>query len=591
MHALSVFTQSLGYALIHSLWQGGIVALLLRLTPKAAAQVRYQLAYVSLLTIVAWFLWTFWQYAHQLQNAVVRVAVSNLGDEAYQVGNVSTTPHSAWSVTSGWLQHLEQWFPVLACIYVAGLLVLTARMIISLRSLHLLRTRYIEEPNRNVTQLCLQLAAEQGIFREIQVLLSRKINTPLMFGLIKPVILLPVHLATSLSEEQLKAILLHELAHIRRHDFLLNLIQTVIETLLFFNPAVWIIGRIIRSEREHCCDDLVVQQSGVALPYAQALAAIAAYQASEATFSLAATGHKYTLFHRIKRIMETKTQKLSPVQASSVLTLIAFVTLSVILFSPAIAQKQKGNSGSETAQDDKGKHGTAHVVKTKDTNHVTVRFSHIDTSGNTATFTLLGKKDTIDFITDEAGELTINGKAVPLKEMIYSALDSVDWNKISTDIKVAMSEVDKARKEAKITITKTDVREINQDVKRAMADLNLSTEDIATIMNAVKTSLEEAATGIHEASKEIINNTSVVSVSGTKVNVSSSGINRMIDEMESDGLINKEKGYIIRKKENQLSVNGKKQPEEVYNRYKKYFQAKSIFVSGKKDDMSISIKN
>lgn len=99
---------------------------------------------------------------------------------------------------------------------------------------------------------------------------------------------------------------MHELAHIKRNDYLINILQTIVETILFFNPFVWLISAIIRREREHCCDDLVLLHTREPLNYATALAALASYPGNASGLLVAASGQSYPLFHRIKRILEMK---------------------------------------------------------------------------------------------------------------------------------------------------------------------------------------------------------------------------------------------------------------------------------------------
>ena len=97
---------------------------------------------------------------------------------------------------------------------------------------------------------------------------------PVVIGYLRPVILVPVGMLAGMPAAQVEAILLHELAHVRRRDYLANLLQTVGEGFLFYHPAIWWISSVIRSERENCCDDLVVEASGDAREYAAALAAL-----------------------------------------------------------------------------------------------------------------------------------------------------------------------------------------------------------------------------------------------------------------------------------------------------------------------------
>jgi hypothetical protein len=133
------------------------------------------------------------------------------------------------------------------------------------------------------------------------------VAVPTAIGWLRPVILLPVGALTGLTVQQLEAIIAHELAHIRRHDYLINLLQTVIETLLFYHPAVWWVSRRIREEREHCCDDLAVSVCGDALSYARALFTMEQLRAATPPLAMAANGG--ALMNRIERLVGVKTQR------------------------------------------------------------------------------------------------------------------------------------------------------------------------------------------------------------------------------------------------------------------------------------------
>ena len=171
-----------------------------------------------------------------------------------------------------------------------------------------------------------------------------------MLGTLKPVILLPIATINHLTSGQLEAILLHELAHIKRQDYLLNMLQTAGETILFFNPFVWLISRIIRRQREDCCDDLVVANTASPLQYAQALAILEQGRSNDQQLALAATGNRKHLLNRIKRIMVMK--KDSPGYGQLSILLLSFITLAIIVaictFTPSIAQRAKGDKSDTT---------------------------------------------------------------------------------------------------------------------------------------------------------------------------------------------------------------------------------------------------
>jgi hypothetical protein len=172
----------------------------------------------------------------------------------------------------------------------------------------------------------------------------------MVVGVLRPMILLPITIADDLGAAGLEAILLHELAHISRADFLINLFQSIIETLLFFNPFAWRISAAIRREREHCCDDLVVAQISQPLTYARALVSLAGRQQEVPGMALGATGSRPLLLNRIKRIIEMKKHPIRYGQIVAACSLAAiFITISIACFTPSFAQQgKKKNSTRNT---------------------------------------------------------------------------------------------------------------------------------------------------------------------------------------------------------------------------------------------------
>ena len=127
----------------------------------------------------------------------------------------------------------------------------------------------------DLSQLCRRLAVAFGIGRDVAVAVCDRVATPVLVGIVRPLILLPAAAMGGWGPEQIEMVLLHELAHVRRWDNLVNLLQRLVESLLFFHPAVWIVSGWIRQEREHCCDRIVVAHTGRAYAYAETLLALA----------------------------------------------------------------------------------------------------------------------------------------------------------------------------------------------------------------------------------------------------------------------------------------------------------------------------
>ena len=130
----------------------------------------------------------------------------------------------------------------------------------------------------HVSEILQKLGARIGLSRPVRLLVSALVQAPTVVGWLRPVMLVPVGALGGLPPEHLEALLLHELAHIRRHDYLVNILQSVAEALLFYHPAVWWVSVHIRAERELCCDDVAVSVSGDAFTYARALAQLEQYR-------------------------------------------------------------------------------------------------------------------------------------------------------------------------------------------------------------------------------------------------------------------------------------------------------------------------
>lgn len=160
---------------------------------------------------------------------------------------------------------------------------------------------YLQNEWSNFIEKCTR---QLEIKKTISLAETHLITSPMVIGYFKPVVLVPLGMLTSLTADQLETIFLHELAHIKRHDYLINLIQSFIEVVLFFNPFVWIISKTIRKEREFCCDDAVINTYGNPMVYARALAQIEESRIVGNSLALSLADNKNELWNRIKRIME-----------------------------------------------------------------------------------------------------------------------------------------------------------------------------------------------------------------------------------------------------------------------------------------------
>jgi beta-lactamase regulating signal transducer with metallopeptidase domain len=289
-----------GWTLVSFLWQGALIAAVaaisLRLASRAASVTRYAISCAALAAMLAAPVVTIWW----LQTSEASAPL--VGFDRPFVGMVAAAggAGAARPATSVAPPGPTQWFPLLVALWLAGVAALTARTAWGWLRIRQLHHGALSAPPSRWQATVDRLAASFGIDRRVHVADCERLDAPAVIGWIRPVILVPVAALSHLSIAQVEAILAHELAHIRRHDYLVNTLQTVAETLLFYHPAVWWLSSRLRLEREHCCDDVAVSICGDAFGYAEALAAIEARRSVPA-FAMAAAGG--SLVGRIRRIL------------------------------------------------------------------------------------------------------------------------------------------------------------------------------------------------------------------------------------------------------------------------------------------------
>lgn len=278
--------QDLGWTLIHFVWQGAVLALFLAivLSVSPSARERYQAAFITLAFMLAAPVMTFFVLHSQTSHLLGLES-----DLLRQVAEAAATfPWMNWVVT-GWI---------------TGVIVFCARAAGGFCVVYSLRRREVSELPPVLARRCADLARLAGVRGTIVFLQSAIANVPFVIGFLRPVVLLPVAVVTRLPLHQIEALVLHELAHIRRRDALANLFQIVVETLLFYHPAVWWVSGRLRHERENCCDDAAVAFSGDVISYARALTALEETRPAS-PFALAANGG--ALRQRVLRLLQPST--------------------------------------------------------------------------------------------------------------------------------------------------------------------------------------------------------------------------------------------------------------------------------------------
>jgi beta-lactamase regulating signal transducer with metallopeptidase domain/protocatechuate 3,4-dioxygenase beta subunit len=330
--------ERLGWALVHFLWQGALVAgllvVVLRILRAASAEARYLAGCAALAVMAGLPVVTLLCLPARVPSTapspvvmeapIDRPISSDLvviepfavtdGDIAASETPIAAVPVSSSEfslsnapaeVAVSWAElvngKLRPWIPWFVAAWLAGVLFLSLRLLASWRSAQRMRLVGTLAASDRLISLMSQIAEQFGVRRSIDLLESTAIEVPAAIGWLRPVILLPVSAITGLTESQLKAILAHELAHIRRCDYLVNLGQSVVETLLFYHPAVWWVSSQIRQEREHCCDDLAGTICGDRVGYAQALVRMEELRGLGGNVALAASGGRLT--DRVRRLI------------------------------------------------------------------------------------------------------------------------------------------------------------------------------------------------------------------------------------------------------------------------------------------------
>ncbi len=268
----SPFLQALGYAIANSLWQMALLWILftfLNSIIKPGAANKFRLAFLAQLTGFIWFMIT-------LQFYFSKCAADTAWQQSSSVSFIfPASDNSIASVILNILIKGEQLLPFLSFAYLLLLLILLVRWTSQYYRTQFIRFNGLLEIDERWKQFIQDAAAKLNIRNSIEIYVSELINSPLTIGFVKPVILVPIASINHLSVSQLEAVLLHELAHIKRYDYILNIFISVIETSLFFNPFTQLISKTIRTERENSCDDWVLQFQYNPAMYAEALLQIA----------------------------------------------------------------------------------------------------------------------------------------------------------------------------------------------------------------------------------------------------------------------------------------------------------------------------
>ncbi len=280
IHLLSgPMANALARTLLHSIWQAGIISILLwvvlGLTPTNKPDKRYNISVAALITVIISLFLTFSIIRHTPPATVNPLPSTVISSNTPDIQTENTTYETIVSEGSISPQksHLS-WATYTLIVWAGGSGAMLIRLAFLFSKLGRIRQNCLPINTPEILQIANEIRYCLKLKQNIRILACSTINSPAVIGILSPAILLPLSVISGTSPETLKtikAIIAHEMAHIKRHDYLFNIIQLIVESFLFFNPAVWLISRQIRSEREACCDTIAAVTMGTDHNYAQLL--------------------------------------------------------------------------------------------------------------------------------------------------------------------------------------------------------------------------------------------------------------------------------------------------------------------------------
>ncbi|AEI47348.1 M56 family metallopeptidase [Runella slithyformis] len=450
--------QAFGWMLLHAVWQGFAVALiaagLLFLLRRRASYSRYWTGIGALVLQVMASATTFALYYQPRVLQTTLPGVTHLSQPFITKGSQVMVALPWYKQTLWFLQsNLE----AIVLFWVIGASVLLLRLVGSWVYVQQLKAEGIRLTESRIQEMFRRIVATLNIRATVHLFESVRVSTPVVIGFIRPVVLLPVGLATGLTAKQIEAILAHELAHVKRFDYLVNLLQSLVEVVYFFHPALWWVSSRVRMEREHCCDDIAIEVCGDKLAFARALAEVETFRQSPA-LAMAFASQKGLMLQRVRRVLgvtEKPSRRMSP-NALILLVLLVF-GVSVYAFQPTDKPRQHKPKN------------TIKVLKDK------VHGTRIEMDEN---FRLL---------------------KIMWKDRILSTLETAHIQKLREQVNAGTLNLDNVKNQEQRDILLYIIEKENElhdglkgmvkgfeGLSEALGEININTEDLAHIIDSVK---------------------------------------------------------------------------------------------------------
>ncbi len=522
------FVYSIGWTIFHSVWIGAVISLLLfialSILNRNSAKLRYNVslgALISMLIILAVVFTRTLETADKntfsasspgiYKTELLASPLPGLDDNK----NISDAKNE---ISQTIINFLNSNYDIVTLFWLAGILLMAIRFTGGLVYSGRQQRRDNRKSISRLAGLTNELKNKLGIKRRIEIVESLISKVPMTTGILKPVIFMPIGALTGIPYNQVEAIIAHELAHIKRNDYLVNIFQSIIEIILFYHPAVWWISSMIRNEREMACDDVALELSDEKLTYIKALVSISELETDMASTAVAFSGNKKNLLNRIKRITKMKHSKLnrtdkwtsalmSIIIIAGVLIISGFRTQAGVDYSekPALNISERINPLVDERMQN-------NIIISQDTNKLSGKITRtiIDPADNKE------KDATFTFTDGELSKLIVDGKEIPesdyhlyselIKETREDMVDAIaDMEDAMVDIEEAIKEIediDFEEMEMEIQEALTEIEEI--DMAAIEMEIASAMEEIREIdMKEIEFEMQEALTEIKESLREI----------------------------------------------------------------------------------------
>ncbi|MFC0513578.1 M56 family metallopeptidase [Mucilaginibacter angelicae] len=593
--------KALCSTLIHSLWQGVLLAALAGIivvcTRQSSAVRRYNLLMAGLAIFAFTVAFTF---VHELRQEKATLPVITGGQVVIAANTAVTTQPvtktNDYQVVSRFLNDHS------GSIVFVWFLVVMARvlqLLTGLHSLYYLRRRQVLAVSEAWENRVKQLALQLGIKRLVGIAESGMAKVPMVIGHLKPLILIPAGLITAMPPSAIEAILVHELAHIRRRDYIMNLLVSMMEIVFFFNPAVLWIASLIRAERENCCDDIAVTHTGSKVNYIRALVACQEYQLTAPAYAMALTGRKDHLMGRVKRMLSDNNQSLNVMERS----LLAICLAMAILFTAAFSNSDKiGKLVNKVAHVGKSlpelrKQSNPQSVKVEPANKTTktvlslpkdttfkakpdtakFRIYHPDEVGDHTSMALLnGNVQTrlvkvdgvlyqVNFLNEQINSLQVNGKTVPANE--YSTYLPVIDQAMQRPVPVAT-----VAQTARVARQPDPITPIKQP-GAGLTPMKTSLGSLKTNPGGIQLSLGTYSDGAKAYNASAAKYNPADSYPETyKDYFDDTNRKKLTAELIAEGIIhNSDELVSFKLSDTEFIVNGKKMPDDIYQKIRKTY--------------------